>query len=110
MPVEQRTMQNRINTENCSARVWPATRLVSESDEDGTPGRPSNRMLLLFMKESAQQRAVYLQLTVVLDQAQSPKPVHEVAHARLRAPDHRRERVLVDPGGDWLRPSLRAGA
>src|ERR1700731_650451 len=49
----------------------------------------------LVMQDDVQQRAVDLQVTVVINQAHFSKPVHEKAHARSRRADHLRERFLA---------------
>src|SRR6185503_4639887 len=44
------------------------------------------------------------QMAVVVDEAQIPKLVHEMAHSRARRADHFGQRLLTDLGCDGLGP------
>jgi hypothetical protein len=52
---------------------------------------PSAIDVRFVMQNDVQQRAVDFQVTVVVDQAQLSKLVHEKAHARSRRTDHLRQ-------------------
>jgi hypothetical protein len=51
---------------------------------------------------------VDFQVTVVVDQAQLSKLVHEKVHPRSRRADHLRQCLLADLRYDWLGPTFLA--
>ena len=61
----------------------------------------------LIVQHDAQQRTVDFHGAVVLDEAQFPKLVHELADTRPRGSDHLRERLLTDLRNDWLGSNVR---
>lgn len=62
------------------------------------------------MQDDVEQRAVYLQTAVVLDESQFPEAVHEEADAGAGSPHHFGERFLADLGHQGFRLSLFAVA
>ena len=62
----------------------------------------------LIVQHDAQQRAVDFHGTVVLDEAQFPKLVHEMAYTGPRGADHLRERFLANLRDNRLRFSFLA--
>src|SRR5579862_1774237 len=56
----------------------------------------------LFVQDQVQQRAVYLDLAVVIDKPQFAELVHEKTHARSRGADHVRQCFLTDFRQDRL--------
>jgi hypothetical protein len=58
--------------------------------------------LRLIVQNDAQQRAADFQLAIVIDEAQLPKFVHEMARTRPRGADHLRERLMTDLRNDRL--------
>jgi hypothetical protein len=47
-------------------------------------------------------------VTVVINKAQFPKFVHEMAHTRSRRADHLRQCLLADFRYNWIRPTFFA--
>ena len=64
--------------------------------------------LRIIVQNDTQQRAVDLQVAIVIDEAQFPEFVHEMAHARTRRADHFSECLLADFRDDSLGFSLLA--
>src|SRR5689334_23088002 len=62
----------------------------------------------LVAQDDREQRAVDLQSTVVVDEAQLPEPVHEVTDAGPRGAHHRGESLLAHLRNDGLRPRVLA--
>jgi hypothetical protein len=58
--------------------------------------------LRLIVQNNAQQRAVDFDAAVVINEAQLPKLVHEMAHTGPRRADHLRERLLAHLRNDRL--------
>ena len=58
--------------------------------------------LRLIVQNNAQQRAVDFYAAVVINEAQFPKLVHEMAHTGARSANHLRERLLADLSNDRL--------
>ena len=54
------------------------------------------------MQNDAQQRAVHLEMAVVVNEAQFTKLVHELANTGPRGADHLCERLLTDLRNDRL--------
>jgi hypothetical protein len=61
----------------------------------------------LFAQQDAQQRAVHLQVAVVIDEAQLPEFIQHT-HAWARRADDFGQRLLADRGGDGLGTALLA--
>src|SRR5882757_4112769 len=60
----------------------------------------------LVPQDDTQQRAVNLQMAVVLDEAQLPEFVHELADTGTCRADDLSQCLLADRGGDRLRPAV----
>ena len=52
------------------------------------------------MQDDAQQRAVYFDISIIFDEAELAKLVHEVTDTRARRADHLGQGLLIDLGND----------
>jgi len=56
----------------------------------------------LIVQNNTQQRAVNFDSAIIINEAQFPKFVHEVAHTGARRANHLRECLLTDLRNEWL--------
>src|SRR5271169_197076 len=81
--------------------------IAARDAETGGEGLHLDRWLIV--ENHVQQGTVHFQAaTVVVNEAQFTKSVHEEAHARARRADHLRERLLADIRNHRLRSSFLA--
>jgi hypothetical protein len=62
----------------------------------------------IIVQNDVEQRTVYFQVTIIVDQSHFSKSVHEKAHARSRRSDHLGKRFLGNFCDDPLRASVMA--